>query len=161
LAKTEYVALTSDLWTSKANESVITITSHFLDENNKINSCVLDTIGFDQEHSGDNLSSYFKLATEKWGIRNKVETFVTDNASNITNAVEFSVFDSLRCIGHTLNLSANDILKNDVFDRVQELLTKCRKLVGYFKHSSKAQQKMTKIQDRLNLKNHKFIQEVI
>ena len=107
------VALTSDLWTPKANESVITITSHFLDGTNKLQSFVLDTVGFDQEHTGDNLSSYFKLVAEKWNIDKKANVIVTDNAANITNAVEMSGFYSLRCTGHTLNLSANNILKNE------------------------------------------------
>ena len=160
LQQTEHVALTSDLWTSKANEPVITITSHFLDENNKLQSFVLDTVGFDQEHSGDNLSSYFKIVAEKWNIDKKTDVIITDNAANITNAVEMSGFNSLRCTGHTLNLSANDILKNESFTKIEDLLTKCRKLVSHFKRSPKAQLKLNKIQERLNIKKHKMIQEV-
>ena len=68
LSETEHVALTSDLWTSKANEPVITITSHFVDKTNKLHGYLLDTIGFDQEHAGYNLSSYFNAAAVKWGI---------------------------------------------------------------------------------------------
>ena len=72
LAKSEHVALTSDLWTSKANEACITLTSHFLDEKNQLRSCVLETISYDQEHTGSNLSTYFATAlkngklTIKW-----------------------------------------------------------------------------------------------
>ena len=161
LAQAEHVALTSDLWTSKANEPIITITSHFVDENNKLHSCVLDTVGFDDDHSGNNLCTYFKAATAKWEIENKVNSIVTDNATNIANAVEYSGFESMKCTGHTLNLSAKDIIDNCNYDKIQALLSKCRKLVGHFKRSSKAQQKLTRIQERLSMKQHKMIQEVI
>ena len=160
LAKSEHVALTSDLWTSKANEACITLTSHFLDEKNQLRSCVLETIGYDQEHTGSNLSTYFATATEKWKINNKVDSIVTDNASNITNAVEFSGFDSLKCTGHTLNFSAKDIIDSDKYPKIEVLLTKCRKIVAHFKRSPKAQHKMTKIQEHLEIKQHKMIQEV-
>ena len=94
------MALTSDLWTSKPNEPVITLTSHFLDESNKFNSYVFDTVGFDQEHSGSNLCFYFELAIEKWNIANKTDVIITDNDANVTLAVISSSYDSLRCTGH-------------------------------------------------------------
>ena len=160
LAKTEHVALTSDLWTSKANEACITITSHFLDENYKLRSYVLETIGYDQDHTGNNLSTYFVAATGKWEIDNKINPIVTDNASNITNAVEFSGYESLRCAGHTLNLCVNDIIDNEKYPKIEALLIKCRKIVAHFKRSAKAQNKMIKIHERLEIKQHKMIQEV-
>ena len=79
----------------------------------ELNSCVLETIAYDQEHTCTNLSTYFTSATEKWEFNNKASTIVTDNASNIVNAVEFSGSNSLKCAGHTLNLSAIDIINTD------------------------------------------------
>ena len=152
------MALTSDLWTSRANEACITITSHFLNESHQLNSYVLDTISFDAAHTGDNLSTYFKAALSKWNIEDKVDTIVTDNASNITNGVEYSGRYSLKCTAHTLNLAAKDILEGN--EKIDALLNKCRKIVGHFKRSSKAQQKLISIQERLDIKKHKMIQEV-
>ena len=103
------------------------------------------------------MCSYFELATDKWNIANKTDVIITDNAANVTLAVESSSYDSLRCTGHTLNLSANECLKNA---KIEELLNKCRKLVSHFKRSSKAQHKLNQIQERLNIKQHKLIQEV-
>ncbi len=73
--------------TSKINEQVITITSHFLDESKKLYSYDLDTVGFDQENSDSNLCSYFELVTEKWNIVQKIDVIITDNAANVTLAV--------------------------------------------------------------------------
>ena len=128
-----------------------------MDESSKLNSYVLDTVGFDQEHSGSNLCSYFELATEKWNKANKTDVIITDNAANVTLAVESTSYESLRCTGHTLNLSANDIFKNA---KIEKLLNKCRKLVSHFKRSSKTQHKLNQIQEILNIKQQKLIQEV-
>ena len=56
--------LTREYGMSKANEPVKAITSHFFDENNKLQTLFLDTVSFEQEHSSHNLSSYFKIVVE-------------------------------------------------------------------------------------------------
>ena len=80
-----------------------TITAYFIDCDGKLKNYVFDTQAFgDVSHSGDNLSLYLNAQAAKWNFENKVDVIVTDNASNITNAVEYSNFESLKCGGHTI-----------------------------------------------------------
>jgi len=62
------------------------------------------------------------------------------------------------CFIHTLQLVIHDcIFKNRDF---VEILGKCRKIVGYFSHSSLACSKLKNIQENLKLPIHKLIQDV-
>ena len=74
---------------------------------------------------------------------------VTDNASTITKAVELSDYESLRCAGHTINLCVKDITEKE--EKIKDLLAKCRAIVGHFKRSSKATQKLKTFQNRLEI----------
>ena len=42
-----------------------------LDEKNELRSFVLDTVEFDQDHTSNNISSYFDIAALMWGIEKK------------------------------------------------------------------------------------------
>ena len=111
-----------------------------------------------------NLHLYLTAQAYKWNVDKKTDVVVTDNVttsvntSTITNAVEMSNFESLRCAGHTINLCVKDITEKE--QKIKDLLAKCRAIVGHFKRSSKATQKLKTSQNRLELKNHKLIQEV-
>lgn len=95
--------------------------------------------------------------TSQWGLVEKVVGIVTDNARNITNAVDSSDFELIRCNAHTLQLCVKDSLK---FEVIEYLLEKSRKIVGHFKHSSKSTCKLRKIQETNDFSTNKFIQEV-
>jgi hypothetical protein len=159
LDKAECVALTTDLWTSNGpTDSYMTITSHFIDDNGCLNDFVLDTQEFNASHSAENLHLYLTAQAYKWNVDKKTDVVVTDNASTITKAVELSDYESLGCAGHTINLCVKDITEKE--EKIKDLLAKCRAIVGHFKRSSKATQKLKTCQNRLELKNHKLIQEV-
>ena len=95
----------------------------------------MDTHAFgDVSHTGDNLNIYFQATQDRWGLEDKVEVIVTDNASNITNGVEFSEHKSIRCAAHTLKLAVNDCLEDK---QIKDLLKKCRAIVTLFRQSTK------------------------
>ena len=72
LSRQAHVALTSDLWTSRATESYLTITCHFLTSSWELKSIVLDTFQFKHSHTAENIS-----AADKWDILSKVIAIVT------------------------------------------------------------------------------------
>ena len=59
-----------------------------------------------------------------------------------------SDLESLRCLAHTLNLSVKDITEKE--QKLIDLLAKCRSIVGHFKRSSKATQKLKEYQKNLD-----------
>jgi len=50
------VALTTDIWTSKATQSFATTTAHFIDKNWNLPTCVLKTTHFPGHHTGVSIS---------------------------------------------------------------------------------------------------------
>lgn len=67
----------------------------------------------------------------------KVDIFITtDNASNISKAVEESDFTHVRCFAHTVNLAAQKGLNTD---GIKKQLVRVRKVVKFFKKSNKAE----------------------
>lgn len=77
----EYVAITSDGWTSITTKSYMTITRHYVDEGH-LRSCVLQTCALEERHTAENLAAHLRSATSTWGL-DKVVTCVHDNATNM------------------------------------------------------------------------------
>ena len=54
------IALTTDIWTSRATQSFATTTAHFLDEHWNLTSCILETVHFPGHHTGILISQKIK-----------------------------------------------------------------------------------------------------
>ena len=113
IAAVSHVALTSDLWTSQATESYMTITCHFVTETWKLKSLVLETFHFELSHTAEHIADSLKNAAEKWNISEKIIAIVTDNASNIVAAVKIVGWNHVPCFAHTLNLVVSEAIKSD------------------------------------------------
>ena len=58
LGNIDHAGITTDLWTSPANVAVITITVHFLYDD-QLKSAVLDTIQIEAPHTGERIAEVF------------------------------------------------------------------------------------------------------
>lgn len=85
----------------------------------------------------------------------KVTTFGTDNARNVTAAVALLPFEHMPCMAHTLQLSVNKAVDESGADAVLE---KCRKIVGHFKHSPANAGELRQQQALLKMKEQMLIQ---
>ena len=103
LPQVKYVSLTTDIWTSRATESFLTINMHLI-FSWELKSLVLATIKFSVEHIAEHIASEFKGVTNHWGITHKVVAIVTDNAANMVAAVRITGWTHIHCFAHTLNL---------------------------------------------------------
>ncbi|KAJ8346731.1 hypothetical protein SKAU_G00281320 [Synaphobranchus kaupii] len=66
LQSAERVALTCDGWTSRATESYVTITAHFIDNNWELQSYVLQTRVMHESHTGAHMAEVLEKATVEW-----------------------------------------------------------------------------------------------
>ena len=76
IAAVSHVALSSDLWTSRATESYMTITCHFLTETWNFKSLLLETFVFELSHTAENIADSLRKAAEKWKISEKIIAIV-------------------------------------------------------------------------------------
>ena len=103
------------------------------------------------------VAEILKEVLQEWDISDKLSASTTDNARNVVKAVEISGWSRIPCFAHTLQLAIQTGL---ALPAVSEVLAKCRKIVGHFKHSHVAQTALEVKQGQLGLPPHKLIQEV-
>lgn len=152
------LSITTDIWTSDNNIAYLTVTCHFIYDD-RLYSPVLATREMRESHTGVNIANLLSDILNTWGIKDKIVTIVSDNGSNIKNAINVHLCKHHHpCVAHTLNLSINEaIMSNKDF---LDVLKKCRTLVGHFKHSVFASEKLKELQTQMGLPVLKVIQDV-
>ncbi|KAJ8380238.1 hypothetical protein SKAU_G00010160 [Synaphobranchus kaupii] len=157
LKSAERVALTCDGWTSRATESYVTITAHFID-NWELQSYVLQTRVMHESHTGAHMAEVLEKATEEWKLTGKEPAVVTDNASNMSVAVEMTGYQHIRCFAHVLNLASQRALK---LTAVARLLGRVWRISVFFHRSTPAADALKRNQRMLGLAPHKLITDVV
>ena len=74
------IALTTDIWTSRAVEAV---TAQYLDPLWTMKSYILETVVFPERHTGIEISGKLKEISDRFGITSKVSLVVHDQAANM------------------------------------------------------------------------------
>ena len=102
------VALTTDIWTSHAAESYLTLTCHFINDSFEMRFQLLATRKMLERHTGANISIHeFQLPP--------IAAIVRDNASNMDLATKILGHLTQGCFGHTLQLAMGKALDEDCF----------------------------------------------
>lgn len=156
-----YVSMTTDIWTSSSNnKAFISLTAHFLDKNTLDQKVyTLSTKYFPSNHTGVNISETLEQLLEEWKIEAaRVHLIVHDNAANMIVGLGYLEVGHMSCFLHTLQLVINDALFSQRY--VEDLITKCRKIVTHFSHSSLACERLKQIQKDTGCKENKLIQDV-
>ena len=95
----------------------------------------------------------------KWSIElSRCHVVVTDNAANITNAVELAGLTHIPCFIHTIQLAIKDAIFSQRM--VSDMISKAKKIVGHFSHSALGCNRLAEIQDELGISRKKLIQDV-
>ncbi|XP_043064693.1 E3 SUMO-protein ligase ZBED1-like [Drosophila ficusphila] len=145
LSKVDQCAITMDGWTSRANDGYLTVTVHFINESFELNAAVLSTEKLIDplNHNAENIAASVRNVLSKWNLESKVNAIVTDNASAMIKACEILQKRHLPCFAHCLNLVVQDCLEEN---SIKHVLTKCKKIVKFFKCSTIAYEKFKQAQ---------------
>ena len=160
LVAAQTIAITTDGWTSRATDSYVTITAHFVDDSWKLQNHVLQTRPLNESHTGANIAEVLNSAAQEWQLDrpHRLQPLCSDSAGNMCLAATLANMNPhIKCFAHTINLAAQNILK---IHEVQRLMGRVRRVVTYFHKSSTANHKLQLKQVLLNLPNHKLIMEV-
>lgn len=135
------VGLTTDLWTSHAQEGYITITAQYITPQWQQNTKVLATRVLKDRHTGEKISEAIRDITREFEIPS-VAAICTDNAANMKTCCQVGDYTRIPCFAHTLQLGINDGMKmgqqqGSRSDRgiIQRALGKARRLITFFNHS--------------------------
>ena len=138
ISKAVSVALTTDGWTSRATESYITTTAHYISQEWKLENKVLETTTLPCSHTGEALGEALNDTATRWNTKRQhgVNCVVTDNASNITLGVKLSGLQPhIGCFAHTINLATKRGLG---VRKLDQLVGRVRRVVSYFHRSPQA-----------------------
>ena len=96
------------------------------------------------------MAEALQTVLQEWNLDSaKLSCAVVDNAANIQNAVTGILFwNCLGCFGHTINLCVKAGLK---VPQISAAISRCSRLVTYFRKSSRAAHILTEKQDALGL----------
>ena len=147
------VAWTCDSWTSRATESYITITCHYINKNFELCARVLQTRVLRESHTGVNTAHVLNEAANEWKCL--VESLTTDNASNMkVAAAEANIPLHIGCFSHTLNLASN---KATDIRQTNQILSKMRVVVSYIHRSTVATAVLAQKQVLPKVPSHKLL----
>ena len=107
-----------------------------------------------RKHTGTNTASNSQEVLEVWNIQvSYVSAVLTDNASNMTAALNSLWCSHLPCFAHTLQLAVNKGLDAN---SLNQLSSWAIKLVGHFKHSALATTALRQKQEQINIPKHQM-----
>lgn len=146
----DYIALTTDAWTSLSNDSYLAVTASFLSAEFVLHSPVLETVMLTDRHTSVYLEEVIKNVLQEWDINDKVVAIVHDNASNIKQiSKHLNIGVDVSCAAHTLQLCINEAMgtntqvSNHVIART---INAASCLVGHFNHSTQANNELRRRQ---------------
>nr|CAD7455728.1 unnamed protein product [Timema tahoe] len=155
------LSLTSDGWTSRAHDSYISLTCHYLKPNFEYKSFTMNTVLLNESHTAVNIRATLQEAICEWGIALNEDTLpiycVSDNAPNFRSAVN-SLFISIPCFAHSLQLAIHDAKAE--CPGVCTLLTKAKAIVGHYSRSPSARKRLHSVMEEMGLPVLELIQFV-
>ena len=92
-----------------------------------------------------------------WQKPGKDPVVVTDNASNMTVAVELTRYKHIRCFAHVLNLASQRALK---VTAVARMIARVKMISSFFHRSNTGANALKRNQIMLRLPHHKLITDV-
>ena len=158
MQKVQAVSLTSDMWTSINMEAYLAVTCHYVDDTSKLATVLLGVLPFPETHMAVNISAAMRSLMEEWDIESKVASIVTDAGANMIACVRMLNLRHALCFAHTLNLVVKKSI--DATPGLEDLRTRARKVVTFFRTSTTAKEKLKEVQEQLNRPVMKLIQEV-
>ena len=135
-------SLTTDIWTSFANDAYISLTTHFIDDCWQMKSYTLTTYSFPEQHTGDNIVEKLKEVVREYDIDDSsIFAIVHDQGSNFQWAGRLLENDkqwkSVNCAAHCLQLC---IIEGFDINTIAQTLTAAKMLVKH--HSARATEEL-------------------
>ena len=110
LVGVQHFSFTTDVWTTNvSNESLLSLTAHWVTKEFERRSSVLNAVALEGSHTGAYMCAKLKESLVSLKIEDtQVHVFVRDNGSNMVKAIDDMGFTSLGCLAHTLQLVVHD-----------------------------------------------------
>jgi hypothetical protein len=151
ICTTNWVAITTDLWSSLTCTSFMAITAHYIsgEEGTELHTKVLDCSCFHLRHTAENIKDRLLSVISDFNAAEKIVCVVSDNGANVKKAILDSGLTGLACYAHTLNLCVTGTLKQMV--EFEALRKKISDLVTFLHRSNNGKEDFDGVQFRLKV----------
>ena len=151
------VCLTSDGWTSRANENYLAVTAHGIDNNLQMQSLTIGVQKLVDQTTAGHVEAIKQILNIHSDLEEKVRFLVTDGASVMKSTAAALKFPWFHCFPHRINLTVQENLKLSV---VSELLNRMRSIVNHFRKSPKSWAALQENLKKYQLPTLKLIRDV-
>lgn len=141
LAEASFVALTTDMWTSRTMAAFTSVTAHYWCEKlGCLLTRILDCARFFGSHTAAAISTELgRILFEVYSLpREKITNTTSDIAANVQKALEDSNLPHEKCFAHQINLVVTKSL--DSTKGFPEVKEKVARIVKYIRHSPKGKE---------------------
>ncbi len=155
-------ALTTDMWTSSANDSYMGVTCHFIDADFAYHNKCLAIRYSPGSHTAAFIKTMMSDILTEWGLGlgSQHVHVVTDSGANVKKAMAMMNNVIWRaCFGHTLQLVVLGGLGDKKVCDLPKMLAKARTIVGHFRRSPLATSDLLKAQQQLKAPEHRLQQD--
>ena len=153
LTEPMHIALSTDIWTSIATQAYITATTHYISTNRELNTFLLQTASFLENHTTENIAEKIKEILANFSLDcYRIVAVVHDQGSNKEAfswlMIEEYRWESTNCAAHCIHLCVEDGLK---INAIARLVVASRKLVNHFKHCTVATAALANRQNSMSM----------
>jgi hypothetical protein len=152
-----WINITTDIWSSRTNESFIGVTATWLNGSWDFQDALLSIEVLPSPHTAENISNSLLNIFEKWNILDKVFVATTDNGRNIKKAINLIPnISHVSCAAHTLHLSVTKSLKS-----IPKFVKRVNNLILFFSKSPKQSSLLRKAQNQIGMdKTYEILSDV-
>lgn len=157
------LGITTDSWTSRANNRYVSYTAHFLSEEFQPKNYCLNVVNMDDSHTAQHLANSLSHCLSSWTTEEQqfggIKIFVVaDNAANFQAATgRLPQCQPLNCFAHSLQLVINGAIKNCL--EIQSIVTKAKAITTHFKHNVQSSKKLLALEAQMGLPQLRLKQE--
>lgn len=138
---------------------MLSLAAQWIDADFQLQKILLHSQEFRGSHTAAAISNAFANMFNTWHIdQSKVHVIVSDNARNMTKAIQDSQLKGIGFMAHTLHLAVNEGVLSQC--SVKDVLAIGRRIVGHFKHSELAYSRLQSMQDQFGTPIKRFQQDV-
>jgi hypothetical protein len=152
------VSFTTDIWTSRNNDSYISLTLHYINSEFELVRFLIACTPFSGRHTGAAIAVNLDSFISDLNLDEEVHrACVNDNGSNVVLAAKESeeINTELRCNDHTLQLVVTKAIKNS--PELQDGIKKCTDLASHTHRSAPSTSKLQDECEKLGIKPRKLI----
>ena len=157
LLNIDSLSITTDIWSSVAQESYISLTCHSITKEFQYQHMCLHAAPFNEQHTGEHIVTMLIKCLQSWNLSEKLHIVVRDNGSNFVAGLRDYGIPNISCLAYTLKLIVKDGCL--VQPTVTLLTARVHKLVANYKHSNVALQALFKTQEQLGMSKNRLIQD--